>query len=431
MKIKYFFLEKLFVLFFIFSILIINDNLFAQNSITIEDLKVPISPAFILLGVTPTSIDKPETPKALGVSILNSFNNNINILPKNYSFEVSPYWLSSKDNLTFDEYYKKDSKSVIQNLSFSLATVPLDTVLGGTSLGVGVRTLFLQGKPNSKLQNKYNEYIIQLNKDNIRGNTINSIINSSNSLKTYVDIKNAFSNQIKNSSLLKIQNKSANYVNEYLTNLNKNINDLITKKLGLMNLKTLDSLSQSQVNEILEYVKEQTDEIDQKKNEAIVTDFRELDKKREGILIEFAGALAFGFADDSIKNGKISDFGIWLTPMYSNGNIDLISVLRYIGNVDTGITQSKFDTGLRFLYRNGGFGISLEGLLRTEDKVSPTYRYALNLDYKLTNNIYLTGTFGKNFDGTPVNGSGNGDLITVFGINFGMGSDPIVKLPIK
>ena len=101
----------------------------AQADIKLEDLKMPNSPAFILLDVAPTSIDRPTTTKAFSTSILNNVNKN-NGIPQNYAVEFTPYWFFKHPNLSAFKYWGYDKDKAIQKtgaqakyLSVSFATV--------------------------------------------------------------------------------------------------------------------------------------------------------------------------------------------------------------------------------------------------------------------------------------------------------------------
>src|SRR6185436_9150701 len=67
-----------------------------------EELKTPAQPAFTLLGVTPTSIDRPSTPRAFAVGLLGAFADSKDSLPRNLALEVAPYWWSSRPSETYD-----------------------------------------------------------------------------------------------------------------------------------------------------------------------------------------------------------------------------------------------------------------------------------------------------------------------------------------
>ena len=65
-----------------------------------NSIRTPTSPAFVLLGIEPTAVERPNTPSALAVSILNR-TQNLSVLPKDYALEFSPYWLLGHSELTW------------------------------------------------------------------------------------------------------------------------------------------------------------------------------------------------------------------------------------------------------------------------------------------------------------------------------------------
>jgi hypothetical protein len=83
------------------------------NQIKITDLYTPNAPGFVLADVAPTSIDKPVTPRAFGISLLN--------LADGGAMEVTPFWLSNHPDLTFDQYIRKKTP-VLETFNLSVAT---------------------------------------------------------------------------------------------------------------------------------------------------------------------------------------------------------------------------------------------------------------------------------------------------------------------
>ncbi|HXF48794.1 MAG TPA: hypothetical protein VNL73_05145 [Verrucomicrobiae bacterium] len=125
------------------------------QKVSLNDLRTPPSPAFVLLGVEPSSIERPNTPKAFAASLLSAVNQS-DFLPKNYALEIAPYWLYSHPNLTFDDYYKAGLiGTVLQTGSLSLATSiapnSIDSLPDTARLGFGLRTILINGKANSDL----------------------------------------------------------------------------------------------------------------------------------------------------------------------------------------------------------------------------------------------------------------------------------------
>jgi hypothetical protein len=130
---------------------------FAQAPLTIDDLSAPTSPGFVLLDVAPASVERPETPKAFTLNLLNKVA-SARGLPQNYAFEVTPYWMRAHPNLTFHQYQRPTTwQSIAQTFSVSVATVPLPGATtgadpAGTRLAFGGRVSIANGQPNAKLE---------------------------------------------------------------------------------------------------------------------------------------------------------------------------------------------------------------------------------------------------------------------------------------
>ncbi|MBL0183755.1 MAG: hypothetical protein IPP96_16300 [Chitinophagaceae bacterium] len=104
-------------------------SIYAQNEIKISELSIPTSPGFVLADKAPASIEKPTTPKAFGVSLLN--------LREGGAVEVTPYWLVNHPAYTFTDYFKKRKFPVLETFNISAATFKTDTT---SSVSMGFRT---------------------------------------------------------------------------------------------------------------------------------------------------------------------------------------------------------------------------------------------------------------------------------------------------
>jgi hypothetical protein len=140
----------------LFAALVLVAAAHAQGPIAIDELRAPTSPAFVLLDVTPAAVERPESPKAFAVNLINAVS-EAEGLPQNYAFEVAPYWLASHPALSFEKYQNPGAMGIIHTLSFSVATTPMiaddESVADplGTRLGIGVRANLLNGRVNPKL----------------------------------------------------------------------------------------------------------------------------------------------------------------------------------------------------------------------------------------------------------------------------------------
>ena len=107
-----------------------------------DSIQTPVSPAFTLLGIAPTSIDKPTTPSAVGASLLSATGNGQGGVPKNVAIQFSPYWLFPQPTLTFSKYYNSSvPETMLHTLSLSFGTAESDiTNTAGTQKGTAIAT---------------------------------------------------------------------------------------------------------------------------------------------------------------------------------------------------------------------------------------------------------------------------------------------------
>jgi hypothetical protein len=124
------------------------------DTIQVTDLAAPTSPAFVLLGVSPASVERPDNPKQFVANFLKKMAGGDGGFPQDLALQVAPYWLKSHPDLSMREYQEPGVwGSMVQSLSLSVATSPIagatkDADALGTKLGLGVTTRFFNGKPN-------------------------------------------------------------------------------------------------------------------------------------------------------------------------------------------------------------------------------------------------------------------------------------------
>lgn len=135
--------------------------------------------------------------------------------------------------------------------------------------------------------------------------------------------------------------------------------------------------------------------------------------------IDFAVAFGSISLTNSFDNLEFNRWAAWLSfNLRPKGDDFYFTVLsRYLsnGNIkEYNTSENLIDIGTRFNYDISKFCISLEYLQRMNftNKTYDDYRIAVIGSYKLTDNFFITSTFGKNF--TNVN-----NIIALAGINFG------------
>src|SRR5215831_349485 len=85
------------------------------------DLSVPESPAFTVLGITPNTIVRPATPRALGTSLLNGLDKNGNF-QSGLAIDTAPYMLFNGQNVTLQDYNDYYLTRLLSRTQFSFAT---------------------------------------------------------------------------------------------------------------------------------------------------------------------------------------------------------------------------------------------------------------------------------------------------------------------
>ena len=138
-----------------------------------------------------------------------------------------------------------------------------------------------------------------------------------------------------------------------------------------------------------------------------------------------AAAIGASAESNSYSELELSRWAIWTTFNFRPKGDDFYftALARYINNEDfegTNIKADLVDLGARFNYDISKFTVSLEyiQILNTTTEVYDDFRIAVIGSYKLSDNVFVTSTFGKNFD--DVN-----NIIALAGLNFGFSKKKI------
>ena len=123
-----------------------------------DELKLPSSPLFALVGIAPTKIERPSSPRGFGMSLLTAMTESKGDLPKNLAFEFAPYWWEDRPALTAEAYDNSTlADVVIQSATISLATYE-KPAKGATpaysGAGAGLRFDLIRGHVNAALREK-------------------------------------------------------------------------------------------------------------------------------------------------------------------------------------------------------------------------------------------------------------------------------------
>lgn len=107
---------------------------------SLEALRAPEGPAFAILGLAPSEIQRPTTSKEVAVSLSQFLEEDGDVrIPDSFAMQVAPYWVWPRDALTYEQFAASGAGQLLQNLTLSLAAANA----GASSLhdlGAGVGT---------------------------------------------------------------------------------------------------------------------------------------------------------------------------------------------------------------------------------------------------------------------------------------------------
>lgn len=383
-----------------------------DTTISLDLLRAPSSPGFVILGVEPSEIERPNTPNDFAISILNA-TNNLSALPKNYSLEFAPGWIFGGRHITFEDFA---SNNILPNIwqtwtmSLAVVTTDVDSNTQRTKMGFGIKASLFRGKFNKEFKKnsdkrfkqlaKYNTILKQSEDEAIKKDTLYRQLQASFDFlrKKYED------------------NTDASLTDFYLKML-RGITEAMQLRMAHIHSETIEKVSKEQ-KEILDSLRQAASEI-------------KFD--RWGPKLDVAGGLALDFPDRRLNFSKVLKAGFWLTGGFeSEDKWSVLGVGRLLVNPKQEVSENdttvnkdivNLDLGLKAVIdKIMNFSLSFEYILRKYYDVqdnSLKFKYDLSLGYELGKNKLLTFSIGRNFEGITTTG---GNLIASLNLILGFGS---------
>jgi hypothetical protein len=335
--------------------------------------RTPGSPAFVLLGLSPTEIQRPTTPNDVAVALSSFVDANSNLtIPQNLSLEIAPYWLFSHPYLTADKYESGGAAALYRMFTISVATrTTTETVImGGTAvsqsvgdLALGARTRVLDGTTATQACKAKVQAAAQA-----------------------VSV----ARQLPDDVMASLAKQYSFGTPEYIAAL-KAAKD---KAMG------------TQADELAKVGSDCAQEL----------------SARTGFTLDVAGGGAWRFVNDTVStdNAHLLEAGGWIAGGYTWANASLLGLGRAARRtLDTGERQSVGDAGARGIYAASRYGASLEGIYRHRFSgagVTNTYRLDATVEYRVTGSSWLSITFGKEFAGSEA-----GSIFSLGNFSWGFG----------
>lgn len=407
-------------IFSVFVFFITFAGIKAQD-LNITSLQLKSSPAFVVLGVEPENIQRPNSPTDFLASV-NSAVVNEKLQP-GFAIETSPYyWGKNKNKSNYENidyiFSSNYGNNLLRSLTFSFASSASDTLTfggaqKGTALGVGMHLQLVQGKPSKKTVKKLAEWYVASNEVVVLFQILESVkeIGRIDDLDTYLE--EAFSK----GSLKLIEEKKKKIIKLLLRQMigrnSLNENDIERIKSIVENLKHISEIT---INDINEYT---------------------FPLAREGFMLEFAIANASLAVESQWKQLKSAKTSIWITPSYrfninkdkeSSDFFDIIAVSRMTFNAKQTDVSDYYEFGGKLQWIHNRISISGEYISRYLSEKPDTMlknhtsRTAFSFAYKLSDSFTFQMSVGSNFDGNSTTYSDPAKMFLVGGFNFGFSS---------
>ena len=370
-------------------------NAQTANEVKLEDIKVPVSPAFSILDFSPKIIENPGTIKAFTFNLA-SIAGKSGGIPKNFAFEFAPFWFFKHPQMNIYKYFGLRN---IGNDSFSFKP---NIFHGIRSTSVSLGSIFKDSSKALPVDVNYVGYALRSNLINVRHRKVLTM------LKQGIENQNAA-----------LQKKQIKAIEKCDTLLGPERLDCI----GNFITKYEDSLSH------------------------FLTPYL---AARPIFNVDIALAASTAFGSNNFRNRESYRTGGWITLAYYQPLLSAKKINEDINN----LLQCKNYLNVFFLFRAlkenrtrdfktfekknlidfGGraelefnrFSASLEYVKRAykDDKSLNSKRTVAILQYRINDELFLVGTFGKDFGEIE-------NLITLFGLNWGFGERTLYKPFIK
>ncbi|WP_118974749.1 hypothetical protein [Taibaiella koreensis] len=393
----------------------------------LKPLELTASPAYILLGVQPTNIQRPSTPRDFAASLQSAAVNGV--LQPNFALEVNPFNWNKKaagNQYSFiaNDYFSTDILPAIKkNFAISLATSSTDTVKfgdlnKGTGLGYGLRVTLLPGTVNKRTTEDLHAWATAETKQ-LALSLVDNLLNSPSF--TYEDVQRAFDMAAAHTAERK------DIPDAMKAGLQNDLLSLKGKVAALKDTAALQSWLATEEPALDSMKAVALDRINKRR-----TPFA-----REGFILEAAYSGVIVLQNNNWDNAVYAKTGIWITPSYrldlSNDkdlklvqSLDFLGILRYIWNEHRVDPGNYLDFGAKAQFNRNDWNIGLEGVFRHASEIPLTqsshwtYSWAANFSYTLQDNITLRLSFGSQFDGNTRVYTKPNEILAIGGISFGL-----------
>ncbi len=413
-----------------------------DSTISLDILRAPSQPGFVLLGIEPENIETPQDPTDVLVSLRNA-TNNFSTLPRSYAIDIAPAWVFRSKISAASFLNQKGDKplpNMWQTLRFSFATNTPNTAGADsnlTQMGIGFKTSIFRGNKmdvdwDSSRQQLDSMRAILKNRNFAVANYIASAINSDSELKLYSDKLVAVTIALAQKQDSVRQNPALASDASFMLRQSQLEGERTTYSTYL-NMRN-ENVRQAAVKHFDDSLSVQMGIFKQLAGE--------LKFRRYGWKLDLAGGIVLNYPNQNFDYSLLTRYGAWLTGGYETKQaVNFLGVTRLMLNPNemykdkndslrTG-DNLNFDAGAKIEWTPQGglsrFRMAGEGIYRTtlnNSAIDGRLRYTINLSYAVDKNTLLNFSVGKNFN-SPTQYGGN--LIAALNLLVGLGgSRPVL-----
>ena len=312
--------------------------------------RTPTSPAFTILGLAPTAVERPSNPADLALAFLSQLEDPT-IVPADFAVEASPYWLVGRPRLTWlDDERRSVWESLTRTAAFSIGTGEVGTRSAPVrALAVGARASVFSGRLSAESRRQIEQLEVRLQAEAALG--------------------------------LRMMAAQLQELNRML-------------KAGEITAEQFAQLMAALQKATLES-REYRESAERKAVEELLQTFATV---RDGFFLELAAASAWRFPEAVWDQGQFDRWGLWATPSYLHRGAAIVGVLRYLSaDADAGTDEGVLDYGARGVHFRERYGMSLEYVRRTfrAPGFTSAYRLVATVEYAVTDPIWLVVSLGR------------------------------------
>jgi hypothetical protein len=373
------------------GLFVIVNTVVAQNKISntvqLKELEVPNSPAFIITEITPSLIQTPSTPKEFVLGVAQSFQQSETGFPENYSLEFVPYW-----------WFRPTGRSIYslvglnRNAAGSIENENPFSSLKFTSLSMAFLKKDLIPDTSKTLQKMFSlglrSTIIKIHTRSYSESLKNKIAEWHSAAQSELEIIQEAIARADPKKKMELLKQAANYKPSTTDNLVKEINKTFLQK-PIFSWDVAAAFVTYGIGDTSWH------------------------KGRSGVWTNLASYLPLALGEDKDVHSN-----------YINLNFSLRFLSDNYFKNDKGLIAKAnvIDVGGKIAFEFNALSIGYEYLKRNGKGVPGDHKRSVGIiNYKLSDNLYINGAFGKNF-------SAPDKLVALFGIKWGLGSES-VSLP--